>query len=91
MLVQVTAGHMWHHEVDSLSSLEEVLHAAQVLVLSLEQDAQLGNSIHHLVFINKPILSETFHCVELTCLFQLSEIYTTKTTSSELSLEIEVL
>ena len=42
LLVKVTARNMRHNKIDSLSGLEEVLQATQVLVLSLEHDAQLG-------------------------------------------------
>ena len=57
-LVELTASNVGHHEVQALVSLEEVLHAAQEMVIRLEQDLLLQERGLYLIIVNQLVLSD---------------------------------
>ena len=90
-LVHVSTGDMRHDKVESKIGLKEVLHAAQVLVLNKEHYAHLVESTLDLALVNEQVLPDTLDCVEFACISQLSKINAAIATSSQLSLDNEVI
>ena len=69
---------MRHDKIEAISSLEEVLHTAQVRMLNPEHDVHFVESAHDLVRIDKFVLSDTFDGIQFSCVTKFSEINATK-------------
>ena len=66
--MHVTARDVRHDKVEAEGSLEEVLHTTQVRMLNLEHDIHFVESAHNLVGIDQLVFSDTFDCVQFTCM-----------------------
>jgi len=57
-LVELAAADEWHHEVESLLCLEQVLHTYKKGVVTAEQDVLLQPSVLHLLKVEKDVFAD---------------------------------
>ena len=89
-LIEFSALHVGHHEVEAGVRLKQEVHAAQEGVVGSEQDVLLEQGAFDLVVFQQHVLADGLDSILLTCLHQLGQVDPSEGASAQLTLDVEV-